>query len=538
MTSIEGEASAPTHQVTVDDAQPTTRQRAGLAGLARGGALSLGGSAVSAVSGILVVLVLTRALPQEVAGTFFALTSVFLIAATAARLGTGTGLVYAISRTRALGEPGRAGACLHVALTPVVAMSVGVAMALFLCADGLAGLAGGSSGTADAVRVLAVLLPLTTVADSLVAATRGHGTILPTVVLDRVARPVLQLGGVAVAAATGSVVAVTAAWALPWVVSALLGGWWLLRLLPRADESPDDGVRPVARRPWREFWSFTAPRAVTSVVQLALQRLDIVLLTVLAGPAEAAVYTAATRFLVVGQVANQALASVVEPQLGRLLAVADRPAATAVYRTATGWLVMICWPLYLLVATYAESMLRVFGAGYDAGITVVFVLVGTMLVASAVGVVDVVLLMGGRSSWNLGNSMTALVLNVVVDLVLIPPLGLLGAAIGWAVAILANNLLPLAQVWRSMGMHPFGVGTGTAAALALACFGLPPLITRLLWDGGPVSALGATVVGVVLFAAGCRRWRARLAIDTFRALRRRRSSMSSTAPLDRPGPVR
>lgn len=497
------------------------RQRAGLAGLARSGLLSLAGSAVSAVAGVLVVLAVTRNLPKDTAGTFFALTSVFLLAGMAARLGTGTGLVWAISRTRALGQPGRVPALLRVALTPVVAVSLLLAAGMFAGAGALAEIAGASADgdAAVAVRVLAVLLPLTTLSDTLVAATRGHGAILPTVALDRVGRPVLQLVVVVLAAATGSVAALTTAWAAPWVLSAVLAGWWLLRL--QRPDAPAVPARPREARPWREFWSFTAPRAVTSVVQLALQRLDIVLLTLLAGPAEAAIYTAATRFLVVGQVANQGLTSVVEPQLSRLLAVADRSAAGAVYRTATGWLVLLCWPLYLLVATYADGMLDWFGSGYDEGTVVVLVLAGSMLVASAIGMVDVVLIMGGRTSWNLGNSMLALAVNVVVDVLLIPPLGLLGAAIGWAAAILVNNLLPLYQVWRHMGLHPFGPALGTALALSVGAFGVLPLATTTVWGGGAPVALATTAVGIALFLLGVRRWRRTLELDALRTLRRR-----------------
>lgn len=517
MTASPGDAAV----ASLSPGVAAARQRAGLGGLARGGLLNLIGAAVSAVTGVLLVLAITRALPKHSAGVFFALTSVFLIAEMIARLGTGTGLVWAISRARGLGRPERGPALLRVALTPVVALSVLMAAVLLLTAGPLAEMLAGSSGSgaATAIRVLAVLLPLTTVSDTLVAATRGYGTMLPTVLLDKVGRPTVQLVAVVLAAATGSVALVTVGWAAPWVACAALAGWWLMRLQrpARAAGHPD-----ADRTMWNGFWRFTGPRAVTSIVQLALQRLDIVLLTVMIGPAVAAVYTAATRFLVVGQFTNQALSTVVEPQLARLLSVHDRPAAKAVYQAATGWLVLITWPMYLLVATYAGAILNLFGSGYDAGITVVLVLAGAMLVATSIGNVDVVLIMGGRTSWNLANASIALAVNIGVDLTLIPRLGLLGAAVGWAAAILTNNLLPLSQVWRSLGLHPFGSGTATAAALAVGCFGLLPLGAAALLGRDMAGLAVATLLGVLLYAAGCWRWRRVLALDTLRTLRRGR----------------
>ena len=249
----------------------------------------------------------------------------------------------------------------------------------------------------------------------------------------------------------------------------------------------------------------------------------------LSGPAVAAVYTAATRFLVVGQFVNQALANVMEPQLGRLIALDDRSAARAAYRVATGWLVILCWPLYLVAATYAHWFLDWFGVGYDAGTSVVVILAATMLVATSIGMVDVVLLMAGRARWNLANSSLALVVFVVLDLILIPPFGLVGASIGWAAAILLNNLLPLAQVWRSLGMHPFGRSTAIAVLLAITCFGVLPAATYLVVGNGLVWSLAATTLGGLVYAGGCWHWRSVLSLDVLSRRGRRPRSAASTA---------
>ena len=488
------------------------RQRAGLSGLARGGLLNLAGSAVAAVAGVLLVLVVTRNLSQDVAGSFFTLTSLLLLAEVVARLGTGTGLVWAVSRARALGALHHIPGLLRIAVTPVVGTSLVLSLGMVLAAEPLSRLAGGSRAqAAAAVLALAVVLPVTALSEVFAAGTRAHGTMLPTVSVDRVGRSLLQLGLVALAVGSGSLTVLTTAWAAPGVLSALVLGWWLLRL-QRPLAADGAGDRPSRR----EFWSFTAPRALTSVVQLALQRLDIVLLAVLAGPAEAAIYTAATRFLVVGQFVNQALAGVVEPRLGRLLALDDRAATGAVFRTATGWLVLLCWPMYLVVAAVSDGLLDWFGAGYDAGVAVVLVLAASMLVASAAGPVDVVLIMAGRTRSNLANALVALAVNVVVDLMLIPSMGTLGAAVGWAAAIVVKNLLALGQVWRSLGLLPFGGGALLAMAMSVACFGVLPWTVRALLGGGWESMALAVSVGGVLYLAGCRRWRRVLALDALR----------------------
>ncbi len=501
----------------------------GMPGIARGGVLNLVGAGVAAAAGVLLVVVVTRSLPQERAGVFFALTSLFLLAEMVARLGTGTGLVYFVARLRRLDRAAEIRAIQRVALTPVVAVSLLVAAVLLLWTPAFARLVGSDTpGTRTAIVVLAVLLPVTTLSEALLAATRGHGTMLPTVALDKVGRSGLQLVlvGVAVAATGGSLALVTGAWAVPWAASALLAWLWLQRLsrgLPRLEASARRPRRDVRR----EFWGFTWPRAVNSLAALALQRLDILLVTVITGPAAAAVYTAATRFLVAGQLVNSSISTAAQPRLDEVLAVVDRASASTVYRSATAWIVLLTWPLYLLCAVFAEAVLSIFGEGYAAGRPVILVLAGAMLLATACGMVDMLLNMAGRTSWTLGNSLVALAVMVAVDLVLIPPLGILGAAIGWAAAILTNNLLPLGQLLVAYGLHPFGRATLAAAGLSAACFGALPLAARLAAPDRPLLALAALGIGAVVYLLAVRRWRAALGLPSLRSLRPRRRPSSA-----------
>lgn len=495
--------------------------RPGIRGIARGGVLNLVGAAVVALTNVALVVIVTRSMPKATAGQFFALTSVFLMAETIACLGTGTGLVYFTARTRSLGRPDRIRAFQWVALAPVLVLSVTASVVLAVWSSFFGRIAGGGEHTRAAVLVLALLLPMAALSDTLMAGTRGHGTMLPTVALDRTGRPLVQIGLVALAGGAGSLPLLAGAWALPWLASALVAAWWLIRL-GRRHRSPSastpEGSEESPRAAWREFWRFTWPRSVTSIVQLALQRMDIVLIAVLIGPAQAAVYTAATRFLVVGQGALQAISNAAQPRMAELLAVDDRRSTRTVYRSATAWIVMLTWPVYLLCALFGRSVLRIFGQGYTSGLTVILVLSGAMLVATACGMVDMLLNMAGRTTWTLVNSVIGLAVMVGLDLLLIPRIGILGAGIGWAAAIVTNNLLPLAQLFLSLGLHPFGRATLRAAALCSVCFGALPGLTRLLLPGNGTAALVAVLAGTGAFVATALRWRARLGLPALSAV--------------------
>ena len=480
--------------------------------------LGLLGAGVSAGAGVVVALILTRVLPAAEAGTFFVVTSVFLLCQTVAKLGTNTSLVYFISRFRSLDVPERIRGCLRTAFGPVLGVSLLMSVAMFAAAPWLIdALLGGPSNQAQtALRVLAVMVPVASVADAAVSATRGFDTMVPTVVLDRVGRSLLQVLAVALAVLLGWEAAgiLVAAWALPYLVPAVLGSRDLRHRVRTAA-----GDRPMAAEPLGagEFWRFTGPRALASIAQIALQRLDIVLVAALLVPVPAAVYTAATRVLIVGQLSNQAISSAVEPRLGELLARDDVTATNAAYRAATAWLVLLNWPLYLLFALFAPVVLSVFGPAYSAGESVVLILSSVMLLASACGMVNLVLIMAGRTTWNLANAVLALGVNVGVDLLLIPRMGIAGAAVGWAVAIAVSNLVALAQIYLIKGLHPFGVGTLVAMALSLACFGAIPGAALLLFGGGATTMLLSVLAATAAYGLGCYRLREPLAVNIFRS---------------------
>jgi O-antigen/teichoic acid export membrane protein len=246
---------------------------------------------------------------------------------------------------------------------------------------------------------------------------------------------------------------------------------------------------------------------MATTAQIVIQRLDIVLVGILRGPADAAVYTAATRFLVVGQLGNMAIGMAAQPQLAHLFAVRDRRSANAVYQATTAWLIILTWPLYLLAVIYGPAVLTIFGHSYRAGSGVMVILGLTMLLTTACGQVDVVLTTAGRSSWSLANWLLAVAINVGVDLALIPGHGIFGAAIGWAVALAVMNLVMLAEVGAIVRVSPFGRGCLAASVLAAASFGAVPFGLRMLAGPGPAVSAVAVLLGCAVFAIGL--WRLR-----------------------------
>jgi hypothetical protein len=119
------------------------------------------------------------------------------------------------------------------------------------------------------------------------------------------------------------------------------------------------------------------------------------------------------------------------------------------------------------------------------------------------------------------NVSAALAIQMAIDITLIPHLGPLGAAIGLGAAILINNIVPLTQIAVTMGIHPFGRASTSAALLAIGCFGAVPLAIAAIMGTGVLAAAIALVAGGLLYLLGLFRLRRTLQLDAFMQLRRK-----------------
>ena len=293
-----------------------------------------------------------------------------------------------------------------------------------------------------------------------------------------------------------------------------------------------------------EFWQYTWARGLSRIFQVALQRADIVLIAAMLTPRDAAVYTAATRLVPVGLLGVQAVQQVLQPSMSRLLALGDAAAAGRIYRASTAWATAMAWPVYCTAAVFAPQILRLFGTGYDAGSAAMTWVCLAMLVGTACGAADLTLLMSGRSALSLWNTAIALAADVVLNLLLLPRIGITGAGIAWAVAIMLTNLPPLEQVRRYVGLTPFSPGGLLVAATSALLYGGGSLVAVRLLGGDSLFPAALWVVPATMIYLGllsragrllelrslipARGRRAEVGCSNYAADRRRRVARSGT----------
>ncbi len=509
-------SAVDTEQTTSPSTRGGGRGDASIRQAARGSAFNLIGALLAAVVSFFTVGLITNHFGQSEAGVFFAGTALFTLAANGARLGAESSLTFFVSRLRAGDRRGAVAGVAAGALKATATVSLLFAMAGLFWADAIAAaLSDEQANTrslATMIRILAVAAPAFSLSQAMFGASRGFGTMRPSVIAGQMTRPLVQLGLVAVLIASGAGVA-TLAWA--WAGAALAAmtiiALWLRRRLQRIDAPPDSV-------PGRTYWRFAAPRALTDLVSSGLERLDLLLVAYFLGEAQAGVYGASNRLIVAGQLMMFATAQSMAPHLSAAFGQGRNQEAKRVLHTVSAWNVTLLWPVFLTLAFGADTVLRLFGDEFTAGAALVRIFSLSIMIIIGLGVGDTLLLMTGQSLASLINHVVALSTMVALSALLLPRVGVVGAAWAWAASRILIRSLAVIQVWRSKGVHGLGQPVLVAVLVAAVAYGPTGWLAHALIDNGAAAIVAHLTLGGLLQLLGCLRFRELLELDQLAAL--------------------
>lgn len=285
-------------------------------------------------------------------------------------------------------------------------------------------------------------------------ALRGRHRGAISTIPDAIIRPILTVAGVALAAVLGTKVdaqvamlsSVVAAAIAMLAGSLMLPVWLRVAIIPRFT----DFESGVTRRNGEEWRHLAAASLLTGLATVLIMRIDEWLLGWLLSPAQAGLYGPASRFagLVVFGL------NAVNPILGPLLAAHkdDRVQCQRLAKRGARLTVLISTPLTVVLILFPELALGALPASYSSAAMVLQILALAQWVNSMCGSVGTLLSMTGHHRDLAKILLFSAALDVLLNLILIPILGMLGAAIATAITIISWNLLAWIVVRLRLGI--------------------------------------------------------------------------------------
>jgi O-antigen/teichoic acid export membrane protein len=278
-------------------------------------------------------------------------------------------------------------------------------------------------------------------------------------------------------------------------------------------------LQAVPRDDWAPRWSsmkamvaYSIPMVGASAMGAISVQLDKLIVSSMCLPEQFAVYSNGAIQIPLVAILTGSITAVIQPELRKMVATEDFQGALKLFRTASTKSAVVLLPTMMFLLVSAEPfILTLFSSKYS-GSVLPFQMYLLILPVRIVNYGAFMMALG-KSKLIMYRSMTGLVANLILSILLVRWMGYMGAIIGTIITLYSVNVvLNFSVISRAVGCRwwqvlPFGDLSQLFGAALLA--GLPVLALRILpWTPAPVVALAANAVlyavALVLVAWGFR----------------------------------
>jgi stage V sporulation protein B len=416
--------------------------------MAREGSITFLGNIVGKVFGFFMIAVITRLVSPSVYGLFILATSIVLFLQAFGNLGLPKAIDYFVPQYLSDGEHDKARGVILVVFSLALASSAVVAGLIVLGARPIAD-AFEEPALRVALLVLSVTIPFLAVYNALLASFSAIKRLKFRVYTRDVIRPTVRLLATAGLLLAGYGLLGVVGGYLIGLVAAILAGAYFLR--ENAPEIIGATTTRVASQPL--LW-YSVPLAFAGIIYVFLGQVDYFVIGYFYGSEEVGIYRVGYALAANLMIFSSSVGPIFKPLIAETKN--DREAVRTRYRTATRWIAGLTLPVALVVVFGANAYLSVvFTPQYTVATAAVVILAVGITISAACGGPDGGLLQGlGYSRLVFLNTAVLLAVNVGVSVLLVPRIGITGAAIGTASALTINGLLAVGECQHFHGVHP------------------------------------------------------------------------------------
>ena len=477
-----------------------------------GAAQNVVGLAIGAVAAAAAQILMSRTLGEADYGIVVLAVQMAFVGSTATRFGMDVANIRLVAILVGKGQGGRVRGLVRRASFIALTVSVFTGLVMYLASSALAeGLTERPDVAQPAFAAAALALPLAAMTQIYLGATRGLKIMRHTLYVQWIGQPLgwialTLLFWTAAESSGATVLAYAASWGAGLVLAFLA---WERESNPLSGVTEGGGIPEEHTGALIRFGAFRAPAALCSHLVFWA---DFYVFSSLAGDRITGVYAAVLQAAQSLFLFLTSLSLMFSPFVADLHHRGEQEKLHSLYRSVTRWALAATLPILLVLLLMPGLVLRVFGPGFAVGASALRIVAVGMIVPVCVGTVGFILIMVGRTGWDLVVYLGAIVLDVTIALALAQPdvLGIRGAAIAQACTLAASAIARLLLVRRFVHIWPFDrhyLRLVPAAAVGAAVMWIAHLLLpEAKWLVNLVCASGLGVLAYVaaLLAFGLR----------------------------------
>jgi O-antigen/teichoic acid export membrane protein len=355
--------------------------------------------------------------------------------------------------------------------------------------------------TIASIRAAGVAIPFVALTYVWLGGSRGLKVMRHTLYVQWVAQPLLWIVLMLVFWQVADKTEPMAVWAYAasWIIAAVGARFFWSTLGSRYPREPaGSGLTGALIR-------YGAPRAPAALLSQGLFWIDYFVASIIGLPAvssdDLGVYASCVRVALAMVLFLTAVSYVFSPFVADLHARGERERLDRLFKAITRWTVAGTIPVLLLMLLAPEAILRLFGGeNFTSGTDALRILVIGQAINVSVGAAGFVLIMAGRTGWDLTVYVLSALLDLVLSVVLVPKYGIEGAAAAQAITLACSNWLRLALVKRFVGIFPWDASYARLAIPAAGC-ALAMLVAKAVIGDAQwlIQLLVMGLVGVIAY---------------------------------------
>jgi O-antigen/teichoic acid export membrane protein len=462
------------------------------------------GIAIAAVATLVANILMTRTLGADGYGITTLMTQGAFVLSFATRSGMDMAVLRDVAIEIGAGRLGRIRVPVARATLVALVVSTGFGVLGVVFADSIRSALSIDAGPGRyAVEAACVGLPFLALANVWLSATRGLKIMRYTLYVFWAGQPLvwillMVIGWRFSESAWMATLSYSGSWA--WASAAAYWAW--------RRESRPWPAEPMRHGDMSRLMRYAGPRAPAALFSQLLFWTDLFVLTRFVDDVETGIYAAALR---AGQVIVLFLTSVslmFSPFVADLHNRRETERLDRLFKNLTRWTLAATIPAFLVLVVAPGPALRLFGGEFTRGEAALLIVLAGQFVNVATGSVGFVLIMVGRTGWDLAVYAASLVIDVGLALALCPRYGMTGAAIANAVTFALSKWARLVLVRRFVKIQPYDRDylrlLGPTALAAAAMWGVHQALAgpRWLLDLVGTGAVGVAVFGLAYLFVG------------------------------------
>ena len=250
---------------------------------------------------------------------------------------------------------------------------------------------------------------------------------------------------------------------------------------------------------WKPILAYSLPLTPFGLLFICGSSMDILMLNILGSSAGVGEYVAAARWIIFFSFIVGSLNNIFGPLIAGKLGVNKMEDVRILNGAATRWMLFMTLPIAVFLMLSRDPMMLIFGEKFlQDGPTVLLILgFGSIFIALS-GTGGLLFVLGGHQFAELGMLIFLVILNILLNLLLIPLYGIIGAAFSTITSNMVVILFRILLIYRYFKIHPFSSNLvfPVVTFLILAIGGL--IIQTTLQTGNTLNLLLGTGSSVLV----------------------------------------